>query len=81
MIIGSVILIFVCHVLVPIINNWVFAIALILLLGVGFSLVPSAMWPSVPKIILKNNLNCLRAYFLGSKLGIDGRTCIDWLGA
>ena len=57
MILGSLILIFV-HAMfsIPFINNWVFAIVLILLLGIGFSLVPSAMWPSVPKIIPEKQL-------------------------
>ncbi len=52
MIIGAV-LITLVHVFfsVPLFNHWVFAIVLVLILGVGFSLVPSAMWPSVPKII------------------------------
>lgn len=52
MIIGSVLIILV-HLLfaVPIFNSYFFAIFLILILGVGFSLVPSAMWPSVPKFI------------------------------
>lgn len=57
MIIGSVLLILV-HALfsVPFLNNWIFSIVLIMVLGVGFSLVPSAMWPSVPKIIPENQL-------------------------
>ena len=57
MILGSLILIFV-HAMfsLPIINNWIIAIVLILLLGIGFSLVPSAMWPSVPKIIPEKQL-------------------------
>jgi MFS family permease len=52
MIIGSVLLIFV-HAMfsLPILNHWLIAIILIIVLGIGFSLVPSAMWPSVPKII------------------------------
>ncbi|MCQ2084262.1 MAG: MFS transporter [Bacteroidaceae bacterium] len=52
MIIGSVLLILV-HVLfaLPVLNYWWFASAVMILLGVAFSLVPSAMWPSVPKII------------------------------
>ena len=52
MILGSVILI-VVHALysIPFLDNTVLAVVLILFLGVGFSLVPSAMWPSVPKII------------------------------
>lgn len=57
MIIGSVILI-VVHALfsVHFIDNWIFAMVLMILLGIGFSLVPSAMWPSVPKIIPENRL-------------------------
>ena len=52
MIIGSVLLIIV-HLLfaMPLLNNWWFAAIIMVLLGVAFSLVPSAMWPSVPKII------------------------------
>jgi len=41
---------------VPFLNHWLIAIVLILALGVGFSLVPSAMWPSVPKIIPEKQL-------------------------
>lgn len=57
MMIGSV-LITLVHLLfaVPIFNNWLFAIFLILVLGIGFSLVPSAMWPSIPKIIPDHQL-------------------------
>lgn len=52
MIIGAVLLIIV-HALfsLPFLDHWVLAIVLIIVLGIGFSLVPSAMWPSVPKII------------------------------
>jgi nitrate/nitrite transporter NarK len=52
MIIGSAMLIGV-HVLfaLPILNYWWFAGFIAIVLGVAFSLVPSAMWPSVPKII------------------------------
>lgn len=57
MIIGSVMLIFI-HLMfsIPMLNNWLIALGLILLLGIAFSLVPSAMWPSVPKIIPENKL-------------------------
>jgi len=57
MIIGAILLIFV-HTLftLPILNHWSVAIFLILVLGIGFSLVPSAMWPSVPKIIPEKQL-------------------------
>lgn len=52
MIIGSVMLT-VVHILfaLPILNQWWFAIGVMVLLGIAFSLVPSAMWPAVPKII------------------------------
>lgn len=52
MIIGSLILtgVHVCFAL-PIVEQTWFAVSLVILLGVAFSLVPSAMWPSVPKII------------------------------
>lgn len=57
MIIGSVLLILV-HALfsVAALNNWILAIILIIVLGIGFSLVPSAMWPSVPKIVPEKRL-------------------------
>jgi len=57
MILGACLLILV-HFLfaVPFLNNWIVAILLIVVLGIGFSLVPSAMWPSVPKIIPEKQL-------------------------
>ena len=52
--IGSVIMI-VCHLsfafLLPAMPYKWFAVLLIVVLGVSFSLVPAALWPSVPKII------------------------------
>lgn len=52
MLIGSVMLT-VVHVLfaLPLLNVWWFAVLIMVILGIAFSLVPSAMWPSVPKII------------------------------
>lgn len=52
MVIGSAMLVLV-HTLfaLPVMNVWYFAVVVMLILGVAFSLVPSAMWPSVPKII------------------------------
>ena len=51
---GAVIMI-VCHLsfafLLPVFPHKWFALVLILTLGVSFSLVPAALWPSVPKII------------------------------
>ena len=57
MILGSFLLI-VVHVMfaLPLLNVWWFATILMIILGVGFSLVPSAMWPSVPKIIPEKQL-------------------------
>lgn len=52
MVIGSLMLTL-CHVLfaLPVLNYIWFAILVMVLLGIAFSLVPSAMWPSVPKLI------------------------------
>ena len=52
MILGAV-LITIVHVLfaAPFINSVWIAIALMVVLGIGFSLVPSAMWPSLAKIM------------------------------
>lgn len=52
MVIGSFLLTFV-HVVfaIPGINSVAVAIVMMLVLGVAFGLVPSAMWPSVPKLI------------------------------
>ncbi len=51
MIIGSCLLTLVHVVFALPLNSWVLAIVMMLILGVAFGLVPSAMWPSVPKII------------------------------
>ena len=57
MIIGAMIIVFVHAVFsLPILNFWMVAVVLVMLLGVALSLVPSAMWPSVPKIIPENQL-------------------------
>ena len=52
MLLGSILLTLV-HVLfaLPMLDEWWMAIVCMILLGIAFSLVPSAMWPSVPKII------------------------------
>jgi predicted MFS family arabinose efflux permease len=57
MIIGAALLIFV-HAMysIPFLKATPIAIVLIIILGIGFSLVPSAMWPSVPKIIPEKQL-------------------------
>lgn len=57
MVIGSVMLILVHGFLaIPGLNDWIFAAILVIILGIAFSLVPSAMWPSVPKIIPERQL-------------------------
>jgi nitrate/nitrite transporter NarK len=57
MIIGAVLLILVHAVYsIPFLTSTPLAIAMIMLLGVALSLVPSAMWPSVPKIIPEKQL-------------------------
>jgi nitrate/nitrite transporter NarK len=57
MIIGASLLIIV-HALFSIrgLDSWIFAMVLVVFLGIAFSLVPSAMWPSVPKIIPEKRL-------------------------
>jgi len=57
MILGAILIIIVHMIFsVPFLSHWIIAIFLILILGIGFSLVPSAMWPSVPKIIPEKQL-------------------------
>ena len=57
MVLGALMLIGV-HLLfaLPLLNQWWFATVLMIILGIAFSLVPSAMWPSVPKIIPEKQL-------------------------
>jgi len=57
MIIGASLIVFVHGVFsLPILNYWMVAVVLVIILGIALSLVPSAMWPSVPKIIPENQL-------------------------
>ena len=57
MIIGALLLIFVHGIFsIPFLNNWILAMAVTVVLGIALSLVPSAMWPSVPKIIPEKQL-------------------------
>lgn len=74
MIIGAIILIFV-HAMfaIPAINNWMIAAALMIILGVAFSLVPSAMWPSLAKIIEQKNLGTAYSLiFFIQNFGLSG---------
>lgn len=78
MIIGSVMLASV-HFLfaLPILDEWWFAVFIMLVLGVAFSLVPSAMWPSVPKIIPQTQLGT--AYSLIFYIQNIGLMCVPML--
>lgn len=57
MIIGSILLVCV-HLLfsIPSLNSFPIAIGLVMVLGIAFSLVPSAMWPAIAKIIPHSKL-------------------------
>ena len=57
MIVGSILLVCV-HLLfaIPSLNSFPIAIGLVVVLGIAFSMVPSAMWPSIAKIIPENKL-------------------------
>lgn len=71
---GSVLLVIV-HALfaLPLLNVWWFAAFIMVLLGIAFSLVPSAMWPSVPKIIPQNQLGTAYAtIFWVQNIGLTG---------
>jgi len=56
MILGSILLIIVHSIFTFLPGNVYLAYIAMFILGVGFSLVPSAMWPSVPKIVSENRL-------------------------
>jgi MFS family permease len=57
MIIGATLLVLVHAIFsIPILNHWIVAVFLMIVLGVAFSLVPSAMWPSLAKIIPEKQL-------------------------
>ena len=74
MILGAFLLIIV-HVIfyLPFITSIVAAFFNVLLLGIAFSLVPSAMWPSVPKIIPEKQLGSAYAIiFWIQNLGLWG---------
>ena len=57
----------------PWITHWALAAVLVSVLGVAFSLVPSAMWPSVPKIIPEQKLGTAYALiFWVQNWGLSG---------
>lgn len=74
MAIGAALLILV-HILlaIPSLNSPIIAVVSVLLLGVGFSLVPSAMWPSVSRIIPERQLGTAFALiFFIQNIGLGG---------
>ena len=54
--ITGAILVFAAHLMLAFATAKFFGYFAIVLLGIGYSLVPSAMWPSVPKIVPEKNL-------------------------
>jgi Nitrate/nitrite transporter len=57
MVIGSIMLIGIHGIFsIPFLTNWIVALVVTVFLGIALSLVPSAMWPSVPKIIPEKQL-------------------------
>lgn len=74
MLLGAAMLIFVHGVYaIPFISNWVVAVILMIILGIAFSLVPSAMWPSVTKIFPQHQLGTAYALiFFIQNIGLWG---------
>ncbi len=74
MILGAFLLVFV-HIIfaIPAFSHWTVAVGAMLLLGVAFSLVPSAMWPSVPKLIPEKQLGTAYSMiFFTQNIGLMG---------
>ncbi|MFA7044330.1 MAG: MFS transporter [Bacteroidales bacterium] len=74
MIVGAFLLLLV-HVIfsIPFLDNWILAVVLMIVLGIAFSLVPSAMWPSVAKIIPEKQLGTAYALiFYIQNIGLMG---------
>lgn len=73
MLLGSVLLMCVHALFAMPFGNATFAVAVMILLGIAFSLVPSAMWPSVPKIIPQKMLGSAYALiFYVQNIGLMG---------
>lgn len=73
--IGGALLLILVHVMFaqPLLNVWWFAAFLMILLGIAFAMVPSAMWPSVPKIIPQNQLGTAYGLiFWTQNIGLGG---------
>lgn len=72
---GGALLLILVHALfaLPFFNSWSFAAFLMTLLGIAFAMVPSAMWPSVPKIIPQNQLGTAYGLiFWTQNIGLSG---------
>lgn len=65
----------------PFITNWLVAIVMMIILGIAFSLVPSAMWPSVAKIFPVKQLGTAYALiFFIQNIGLWGvPALIGWV--
>lgn len=74
MIIGSFMIVIIHSLFaVPFVNHWMAAVVLMILLGVAFSMVPSAMWPSLAKIMPERQLGTTYALtFFIQNIGLWG---------
>jgi MFS family permease len=82
MLLGAAMLIGVhCIYAMPFIHYWLVAIVLMIVLGIAFSLVPSAMWPSVAKIFPVRQLGTAYSLiFFIQNIGLWGiPTLIGWV--
>ncbi|MDR1003945.1 MAG: MFS transporter [Prevotellaceae bacterium] len=82
MLLGAAMLIGVhCIYAIPSIHYWLVAIVLMIVLGIAFSLVPSAMWPSVAKIFPVRQLGTAYSLiFFIQNIGLWGiPTLIGWV--
>ena len=81
MLILGALLMIVCHsifaLVLPAVPSKIIAYSAIILLGVSFSLVPAALWPSVPKIMDKRFLgSAYSLIFWVQNFGLSGRPII-----
>lgn len=73
MLLGSAMLIGVHFIYaIPFIQYWLVAIVLMIVLGIAFSLVPSAMWPAVAKIFPVSQLGTAYALIFLFKISVCG---------
>lgn len=74
MIVGALMLVFVYIIFsIGLFNHWLIGVIMMLVLGIAFSLVPSAMWPSLAKIIPEQRLGTAYALtFWFQNIGLAG---------